>query len=278
MDNVSVIIPTWNRAETIPRAIKSALSQTLPPLEILVCDDGSTDKTYEIIKSLSSPKVRWISNQHTGLPAVPRNRGIKEANGEWLAFLDSDDEWLPNRLKTQLEIAEKNNSKVVVSNAYRFVLPKGIVGNLLDWNKDKLTFSDLIKENKIICSSVLIQHASLFTKVFGFPENKNLRAIEDYALWLRVATQTDFAYISEPLLIYHDDPQASIRNETKINFAEQKKYVFQDFLNWSKRQKDLEKYAKMIKKTHLSTSKTIFQNYLINIFQAFKKNENSSYS
>ncbi len=93
---VSVIIPTWNAAATIKTAVLSALRQTYPPLEILVCEDGSTDNSKEIVESLNDARVRWLTGPHAGQPAIPRNRGIRKATGQWLAFLDSDDEWLPN--------------------------------------------------------------------------------------------------------------------------------------------------------------------------------------
>lgn len=91
--SVSVIIPTWNRELRLKKTIESVLVQTLFPLEILVCDDGLTDNTFEIVKSLNHSKVKWILGEHSGLPAVARNRGIRESKGEWLAFLDSDDWW-----------------------------------------------------------------------------------------------------------------------------------------------------------------------------------------
>ena len=98
---VSVIIPTYNRQHTLLAAIQSALSQTLPPLEVLVCDDGSTDGSAEAVAALDDPRVRWLTGPHAGYPAVPRNRGLREARGEWVAFLDDDDVWLPEKLAVQ---------------------------------------------------------------------------------------------------------------------------------------------------------------------------------
>ena len=91
--SVSVIIPTWNRAHTLPRAIESVLSQSLPILEVLICDDGSTDGTAEAVMAMArqDPRIRWLPGERGGRPAIPRNRGIRESRGEWLAFLDSDD-------------------------------------------------------------------------------------------------------------------------------------------------------------------------------------------
>jgi teichuronic acid biosynthesis glycosyltransferase TuaG len=119
-NSVSVIIPCWNNESTIKMAINSALNQTLLPEEILVCDDGSTDKTEKAVKTFHSPLVKWLdTKKHSGRPAVPRNRGLKKAKGEWLAFLDADDTWLPDKLKEQIVAAEETRCLAVCSNAYR---------------------------------------------------------------------------------------------------------------------------------------------------------------
>src|SRR5690606_38869541 len=104
MVKISVIIPTWNRAETLGKAISSALNQTLSPYEVIVCGvDGSPDQ--KVVNSIKDPRVRWIEGGKDGLASIPRNRGIKASKGEWLAFLDSDDEWLPEKLEKQFKRA-----------------------------------------------------------------------------------------------------------------------------------------------------------------------------
>lgn len=233
MSDVSVIIPTWNRAETIEKAVRSALAQTVSPLEVLVCDDGSTDNTEQIVKSIGDQRVRWIPGPHGGRPSIPRNRGIMESKGEWLAFLDSDDEWLPEKLDRQLSLAGKIGCKAICCNAYRFIPDRGIEGVLLQWGKEMVTFQDLLQVNHVICSSALI-HRSLSETVIGFPEAPQLKALEDYALWLRVSTQTDFAFVNEPLVIYRDDANSSVRKEGTDVWL-QKKLVLKDFRQWAKR-------------------------------------------
>lgn len=230
MTSVSVIIPTWNRADVLLKAVRSVLSQTLAPLEVLVCDDGSTDNTYKIILALNDPRVVWIPGQHSGLPAVPRNRGIARSKGNWIAFLDSDDEWLPEKLETQISFAVKTGCMAVCCNALRFIPGKGEQGNYIAWDKDRITFNDLLHVNSIICSSSLI-HRSVFVSVQGFPENSKLKALEDYALWLRIAMQTDFAFVAESLLEYVDDADNSVRADNKGYWA-QRKAVLEDFILW----------------------------------------------
>src|SRR5512143_1318657 len=104
---VSVIIPTWNRGDTILGAIRSALEQSHPVREVLVCDDGSTDGSEAIVHALSDFRVKWLPGAHGGMPAVPRNRGVEASESEWIAFLDSDDRWSPEKLECQIAIAER---------------------------------------------------------------------------------------------------------------------------------------------------------------------------
>ncbi len=230
LSRVSVVIPTYNRATTIAASIGSALQQTYPIWEVLVCDDGSTDDTHEIVKSIGDERVKWLPGEHMGRPAIPRNRGIKAATGEWLAFLDSDDKWDKYKVELQLACAEKHGTRAVCSNAHRFLPQQGIVGCLLDCQKDVLTFEDLLVVNNVICSSAMI-HRSLLPAVHGFPEEKELTALEDYALWLRVATQTGFTFVNQPLVTYRDSPNTSIRAHDQKPFV-QRRHTFSNFLQW----------------------------------------------
>lgn len=228
---VSVVIPTWNRAEYLGAAVRSALAQTAPPLEVLVCDDGSTDGSEAVVRSIIDPRVRWVPGDRVGRPAVPRNRGIREARGDWVAFLDSDDEWTEEKLERQLLLAGKTGCRAVCSNAWRKV-PGGerSDGLLLKDLPARITFEDLLRGNHVICSSAVVVR-SLLLRSSGFPEAPELKAIEDYALWLRVATQTDIAGSPEPLVRYNDDPGASLRKNDPPP-AVQRARVLADFCAW----------------------------------------------
>jgi glycosyltransferase involved in cell wall biosynthesis len=230
---VSAIIPTWNRAETIEGAVRSALKQTGCDLEILVCDDGSTDCTEEVIRSIGDGRVRWIPGSRGGCPAIPRNRGFHASRGEWLAFLDSDDEWFPGKIEKQLALWKDSGCPAVCSNAERLVPGQGICGNVLEGGSGPITFDDLLSVNRVICSSVLVKK-TLLGRCGGFPENPRLKGCEDYALWLRIGTQADLAFVEEPLLLYRDDPAASVRG-TGSNPWTQRKIVLGDFLRWGMR-------------------------------------------
>jgi len=145
--------------------------------------------------------------------------------------LDSDDEWRPEKLERQLAAATALGCKASCSNALRCVPGRDNTGNLHEWNERGVTLRHLFTVNQVICSSVLI-HRSLIDVIEGFPEDAKLRALEDYALWLRVAALTDFAYVNEPLVVYRDDPVSSVRAEG-VHASEQKRRVLKDFFFWA---------------------------------------------
>lgn len=240
MGKISVIIPTYNRKDTIIRAIDSALSQTVKPYEILVCDDGSTDGTEALVKQIKDKRIKWIPGKHTGFPAVVRNKAIKKSQGEWLAFLDSDDEWFPEKLEKQLELAKNTGCLAVCCNAYS-LSSKGEKRKYLSYNNKRINFDDLLTNNYVILSSIIF-HRSLISKCYGLPENPRLKVAPDYSLWLRMSTQTDFSYLDEILLNYYDEPSISIRRLTKNPYLE-KVFIFQDFLSWSIRSNISLKYT-----------------------------------
>lgn len=236
MSSISVIIPTWNRADTLKAAVNSVLNQTYPVMEVLICDDGSTDNSQAIILSITDKRVRWIDCGRNGRPAIPRNMGVKESKGEWIAFLDSDDVWLPQKVAKQMQALDEYRECLAVScNAMKVdALQKNqTVFHSVD--RLKFRFKDLAETNYIICSSALM-HRSLFQLTGGFPEKEEFKAIEDYSLWLKVAAFTEWIYLKEPLLNYHDNPSQSIR-ANDLNVWEQRKIIFSDMLNWLNTQK-----------------------------------------
>jgi teichuronic acid biosynthesis glycosyltransferase TuaG len=231
--SVSVIIPTWNRAATVVAAVASALAQTHAPLEVLVCDDGSTDDSEQRIRAMSDPRVRWLPGPRGGRPAIPRNRGIAASRGEWLAFLDSDDAWLPDKLARQLAAVRASGRLASCTNAWRVSPGLDRREPMLSGSGGVDTLADLLGGNRVICSSALI-HRSLLANAEGFPEAAILKALEDHALWLRVACFSEFDHLAEPLVLYRDEPAASVRAEG-LDAKGQRVEVVSDFLAWCRR-------------------------------------------
>lgn len=183
----SIIIPTFNRADILPATIKSVLIQSLQDFEILIIDNGSTDNTERVVRDLCDRRVRYLKIDPTGGPAIPRNIGIANALGSWLAFLDSDDLWYPDKLSLVKEKATSGDFEFI--SHYQCLQDhsgrkQGIMGRRLDRNPSY--FELLTTENTFATSSVCVSRDFLEKEKIRFREEKSYRAIEDYDLWLRI--------------------------------------------------------------------------------------------
>ncbi len=266
---VSVIIATWNREKLLERAVKSALAQTYRNLEILVCDDGSTDNTFEMLERIGDDRIKWIPGEHSGLPAVPKNRGLKKCKGKWIAILDSDDAWTPVKIEKQLKALNKTGLKASCSNAWRYVEGKNTNERYIFWNKDIIAFEDLLYVNIVInCSAIF--HSSLLDKIHQFPEDERFKVGEDYAFWIRASALTDFAYINEPLILYTDNRKKSVRSDYQ-DFGGVHNSVLDDFIDWAYEKEIDEKYIKKAKNWRLYGAKRFFP-VAVNVLKKAKRN------
>ena len=218
MPFISVIIPTYNRADLLKQALDSLATQTFRDFETIVVDDGSRDHTSEVIPAHSTG-CQYIVINHSGLPAVARNAGIKVARGEWIAFLDSDDTWLPDKLQKQVEVLKRFPAiGLLCTNAYVTSDSPVAPGNRLYFtehaHQGMKNIVELIQDNFVITSTMLVRR-SLIISTGAFSENPRLRAIEDYDLWLRLASYSDINFLDEGLATYHDSAQ-SLRSEQSL--------------------------------------------------------------
>lgn len=201
---VSVIMPTWNRAAYLRESILCVLNQSHKNLELIIIDDGSTDDSEAVIRALNDPRIRYHKFPNSGRPSIARNRGLKLVKGEWVAFCDSDDYWLEQKLEKQLRAAAISSSRWICSNAYLDRTQKPYFMNskseVLDWKK-------LIRKNQIICSSTLIQR-SLLESHRGFEESAQMN--EDYLFWLQLSMDAPIYYLSDCLLHYTTNSSDSV--------------------------------------------------------------------
>ena len=197
MTTISIIIPTYNRAHTLKRALDSVLAQTRPADEIIVVDDGSTDLTEQLIKQ-NYPQVIYIKQANQGVSAA-RNTAIKIAKGEWLALLDSDDEWLPNKLEAQLALLEQQPGHKLI-HSDEIWIRNGVRVNQM---KKHAKSGGWIFENCLplcaISPSAAMIHRDLFAEIGLFDEE--LPACEDYDLWLRITARHPVLYCEEALIL-----------------------------------------------------------------------------
>ena len=209
---VSVIIPAHNGAKFIGQAIDSALIQDVP-MEILVLDDGSTDNLDEVMAGYASePRIRYLKNETNIGVAKTRNRGVSLAKGNYVAFLDADDYWMPGKLKKQLALMEEMGT-VISSTARELLTMEGeLTGHIIPVDK-KITYNTLLLSNRINCSSVVIK-----TEVAReFPMHHD-DSHEDYLMWLEVLEKYGRGCaINEPLLKYRISDTG--KSGSKLNSA-----------------------------------------------------------
>lgn len=193
---ISVVIPTYNREDRLPSAIRSVMEQTAPPAEIIVVDDGSTDGTPALVRTF--PGVRYLRQENQGVSAA-RNLGISAAGHDWIALLDSDDEWLPRKLERQWNALERDPR-------FRFCHTDEI------WIRKGRRVNPMKKHAKygghifhhclplcVISPSSALIHRDLFERFGMF--DPELPVCEDYDLWLRICAREPVLFVDEPLLL-----------------------------------------------------------------------------
>ena len=205
---VSVIIPLYNKEQHIERTIRSVLKQTHQEFEVIVVDDGSTDRSVEVVRAIDDSRIRLILQANQGVSAA-RNRGVRDAKTEWVAFLDGDDEYQPEFLETVIRFIEQHSgydlsmvgANYCVNNQSCPVLDLSIPTGIHDYFE---LFTDRRTPNN---SSTTVVDKQKFLEVGGFPED--VRQFEDWITWCKLALVGSFGYIAEPLGIYYREKLAA---------------------------------------------------------------------
>lgn len=203
---VSAVVTTYNRASMVGEAIESVLRQSYPNIQPIVVDHASDDDTPEVLRGFGDRiEVLAAGPQSRGVVAAARNVGISASRGSFVAFLDDDDLWEPEKIARQVDAMLAQENVILVSTDARVV---GQDGNDLDRRYLEHTkapsgevFERLVADNTIICSSVLVRRDSL-VEVGCFDERRSLAMVEDYHLWLRLSARGRLVHIDEPLVRY----------------------------------------------------------------------------
>jgi glycosyltransferase involved in cell wall biosynthesis len=193
---VSVLIPTYNRAEMVIEAIQSVLHQTYTDYEIIVVDDGSTDNTRERIAALASDKVRYFYQENQGRPAA-RNHTLRRVQGKYIAFLDSDDLWLPHKLEKQVKYLESNPMVGMVCTTYERVLMDGTIISRHPPQLKEDVHHQFLRACNIQTSTIMLRH-DVITDIGEF--DLFLLNTQDVDYWLRVAHEFTVGEITETLV------------------------------------------------------------------------------
>lgn len=237
---VSVIVPLYNAEKYISETIKSVINQTYENWELLVVDDCSTDNSREIVKSFEQKdsRIRLIESEiNFGGPARPRNIGIENAKGEYIAFLDADDVWLKNKLEKQLNLLiENNNFDLIDANAYTIDEKSKKLG-VLRIKKVYKILKIFFKKKNIIILSNFVNINTILMKNQNLPrfrEDKNLIALEDWMFWIENLEEEKKIYLCDEYLINYRIVSNSISNRNSDK-SYRKAYILYSILFFEKK-------------------------------------------
>ncbi len=199
---ITALIPTYNSERYIRAAVDSVLTQTYPAHEVIVVDDGSTDRTQEALASYGD-RVRYIRQVNAG-PPVARNTGLTQATGDWIALLDSDDLWVPEKLELQIDYLQRHPSCGLVYTDMKTFDDAGIIEESVKISRNLTLpsghiFPEMFAETLFQTSAVLVRKSCIDT-VGGF--DTDLRMGDDYELFLRISRHYELGYVDKPLVLY----------------------------------------------------------------------------
>lgn len=203
-DLVSVIMPSFNTGKYIKQSIESVMAQTYQNWELLIVDDCSTDSTDEIISSISNERIRYFKNEHNSGAAVSRNRALREAKGKWIAFLDSDDLWMPDKLEKQIAFMEKNNYHFSYTNYLEMDANGGENGITVTGPK-KITKRGMYRYCWPGCLTVMYDASTV-----GLIQIVDIKKNNDYAMWLKVCKKENCYLLDEVLAKYRRGRAGSV--------------------------------------------------------------------
>lgn len=204
--HISVVIPSYNYARYVTEAVESALKQTLPPLEVIVVDDGSMDNTQEVMKTYAgNPHVRYIRQENRGLSGA-RNTGIRHASGCYIALLDADDRWKPDKLERQLAKFASDDGVGLVFCGKEHFNEHGVMNRAPALPETCDRILDALVTSHPFCPSSVLVRKRCFEECGYFDES--LKKVEDREMWIRIAKRYPFGCVEDCLVEFRLHPQA----------------------------------------------------------------------
>lgn len=249
-EKVSVVIPTYNRSELLKKAVYSLQHQRHQNLEIIIVDDCSTDDTEAVVKEMQDPRIKYIRHQINKGGSEARNTGIKHAKGNYIGFLDSDDQWLPDKLQKQLAIFKGNPEVGAVYTGVKLVNDSETIKEIVPrYRGDILPM--LMESNCIDTTSSVLVKTELLHEINGF--ESALPSCQDWDLYLRLSQITNFDFVKDSMVLFfqHSGERISTNNTAVLNGQV---YIFKAYKNLAK-----------------ELGSGVFEKFSINIFKTLLK-------
>ena len=206
---VSIIMPSYNTASYIDESIQSVFNQSYKDWELLIVDDCSTDNTDEVVKLyLDDPRIKYLKNEKNSGAAVSRNKALREAKGKWIAFLDSDDLWMSDKLEKQIKFMEENDYHFSYTK-YSEIDPEGKRNGVTVTGPKKITKTGMFNYCWPGCLTVMYDAEKI-----GLIQIADIKKNNDYAMWLKVCRRADCYLLDEELALYRRGRAGSVSSHS----------------------------------------------------------------
>ncbi len=207
-DLVSIIMPSYNTAQYIKNTIQSVLNQTYTNWELIIVDDCSNDNTNEVLNTITDQRIMIFKNEKNSGAAVSRNKALREAKGRWIAFLDSDDLWMPEKLEKQISFMKKNGYSFSYTN-YEEIDVEGNKTGVIVTGPKKITKTGMFNYCWPGCLTVMYDR-----EYVGLIQINNIKRNNDYAMWLKVCQKADCYLLNKCLAQYRKGRKGSVSNHS----------------------------------------------------------------
>ena len=208
-DLVSIIMPSYNTGQYIGETIESVINQTYTNWELIIVDDCSDDDTDDVVKSyLGDKRIRYINNEKNSGAAISRNRALREAKGKWIAFLDSDDLWMPEKLEKQIEFMEKNDYQFTYTD-YSEINMNGVRTDITITGPKRITKTGFFNYCWPGCLTVMYNATAI-----GCIQIADIKKNNDYAMWLKVCRKADCYLLDKDLALYRRGRTGSVSTQS----------------------------------------------------------------
>lgn len=222
---VSIIMPSYNTAEFIKKSIESVMNQTYQNWELIIVDDCSTDHTDEVVKSIEDERIIYLKNDKNSGAAISRNKALRKASGKWIAFLDSDDLWMPDKLEKQIHFMEENNYHFSYTN-YEEMDEDGKKTGVYVSGPKRITKRGMFNYCWPGCLTVMYD-----AEYVGLIQIESIKKNNDYAMWLKVCKKTNCYLLNEGLAKYRRGRKGSISTNSISTMVKWHFRLFRDAEN-----------------------------------------------
>ncbi len=237
----SVVIPTYNCSSLLKKALSSVFEQTFQDFEVIVIDNSSTDDTHQMLKGIDDTRFSVIKVQNNGVIGYSRNVGIKKAKGKWIAFLDSDDVWLSEKLEVMYDAISKNDNIILFCH-YEWKVIDGKRKSVRRYGPvSSDVYESLLFHKNCLSASAVTLLGDVAVKTGGFSERNDFRIVEDYEYWIRLSQEGEFCFLDRVLGESHVRKNSESKKKFELQADASIQVIEHHLAKWKEKHPDSER-------------------------------------